>query len=577
MSKQSFVYWIIGLFAYFFILLEFFHPITAFNQDLGRHLLMGKIILQTHSVPKTNLFSYTYPNFPFINTHWLSEVIFYLITQAVGLPGLLFIMSSIAALAVVIIILPILRHKHYAISVVAVLIASGILLERTDLRPEIFSFFFMSIFMTILWKNRAHATKWLFLLPLIELLWVNMHIYFIVGPILIGLFLLDSVMLNLFQHLKMQKIPKQVRDDKLLFLIFLLTCTATLVNPNGFAGALYPFTVFHNYGYTIAENQNIFFLLNYGFRHWSYVFFGLGVLLLFILLIIKRKQTRPIDWLLGLVFAYLAASAIRNLPLFVFATLPTLVSSMSYAVTSIDKSFAQNAKYKLLVTTYFPIGIFFCFGFMMYLFISTDELGFNVTPGAQEGVDFFIQNHLSGPIFNNFDIGSYLDYRLYPTEQVFVDGRPEAYPADFFQKVYIPMQQDPTIFKKVEQKYHFQTIFFSYTDQTPWAQQFLVSIMQDKNWQLVFLDSFSAIWVLQSRINQPIIQKFAITQQNVSVPNNSQNLLYFFHLINWPQAEMRTAQKMLDSNPNNCQALGILVQNPTTSTLFSQRFAANCQ
>jgi hypothetical protein len=61
-----------------------------------------------------------------------------------------------------------------------------------------------------------------------------------------------------------------------------------------------------------------------------------------------------------------------------------------------------------------------------------------------------IAKNLKGPIFNNFDIGSYLIFRLYNKSlpagrQVFVDGRPEAYPASFFQITYILMQQDPKL------------------------------------------------------------------------------------------------------------------------------------
>ena len=43
-----------------------------------QNLKLGKIIWETKTIPNTNLFSYTNPNFPFINHHWLSENIFYL-------------------------------------------------------------------------------------------------------------------------------------------------------------------------------------------------------------------------------------------------------------------------------------------------------------------------------------------------------------------------------------------------------------------------------------------------------------------------------------------------------------------
>src|SRR5579864_8396776 len=88
---------ILAIFTLLF--LSFLHPISAITQDLGRHLLTGKIIVQTHHVPKANLFSYTYPAFPFINHHWLSEVVFFLLTQTLGLHGLLVFTTIIATVA----------------------------------------------------------------------------------------------------------------------------------------------------------------------------------------------------------------------------------------------------------------------------------------------------------------------------------------------------------------------------------------------------------------------------------------------------------------------------------------------
>ncbi len=55
----------------------FFHSLTSINADIGRHIKLGEIIWQTGTVPKVNLLSFTAPDYPFINHHWLSEVIFY--------------------------------------------------------------------------------------------------------------------------------------------------------------------------------------------------------------------------------------------------------------------------------------------------------------------------------------------------------------------------------------------------------------------------------------------------------------------------------------------------------------------
>jgi hypothetical protein len=61
----------------------------SLDQDLGRHLKLGEIIWQTKSIPKTNLFSYVTPDNPFINHHWLFEVLAYLWNGILGLESLL--------------------------------------------------------------------------------------------------------------------------------------------------------------------------------------------------------------------------------------------------------------------------------------------------------------------------------------------------------------------------------------------------------------------------------------------------------------------------------------------------------
>ena len=127
---------------FLFLFFAYFHTISAITQDLGRHLLTGKIILDTHQIPKTNLFSYTYPNFPFLNHHWGSEVIFYLIFKIFGFNGIL-VLTTLLILSSFLIIFSYAfkRSNIIGLSIVSLLYIR-VLLERTDVRPEIFSFLF---------------------------------------------------------------------------------------------------------------------------------------------------------------------------------------------------------------------------------------------------------------------------------------------------------------------------------------------------------------------------------------------------------------------------------------------------
>ena len=83
----------------------------SFNQDLGRHLKLGEIIMQTGEVPRINLFSYIYPSFPFINTHWLFEVFVYLFSKLIGFQALLIFKVDIIMLSVWIILKTIPKEK----------------------------------------------------------------------------------------------------------------------------------------------------------------------------------------------------------------------------------------------------------------------------------------------------------------------------------------------------------------------------------------------------------------------------------------------------------------------------------
>ena len=101
----------IYLLIFLLLFIGFFHPVYSITQDLGRHLKTGEIILNTYSVPKTNIFSYTYPNSPFINHHWLSEVIYFTLFQKIGFNGLLIINTALVLLSFLLIFNKVLKKS----------------------------------------------------------------------------------------------------------------------------------------------------------------------------------------------------------------------------------------------------------------------------------------------------------------------------------------------------------------------------------------------------------------------------------------------------------------------------------
>ncbi|CAN5151108.1 hypothetical protein BH09PAT1_BH09PAT1_0320 [soil metagenome] len=557
------------------LLIGFFHHITAYDQDLGRHILTGEIIAKTLHIPVTNLFSYTFPTFPFINHHWGAEVIFYFITTFAGNMGLFILSLFVIFTACFLFFFEGQKKTQVVPTAFLSLVYLRILFERTDLRPELFSFLFLAIIVFILYRYRERFTNLIFLLPLIQLLWTNTHIYFPIGILITSLFIIDEVITHRKKLLN--------AHTKTLVGIFLGMGVLTLFNPHFLTGALYPLHVFQNYGYTIEENQTPFFLQSLGFTKPSFLYLEIAVVLLFISLACSWKKTKPIDWLLAIVFTLISLSAVRNFPLFVFATFIPCARAFSESLTPLFSFLSR--KPPVWITTILIILVIF-FSWQVHTVLGLGRFGYGVDIGGEKALDFFQQQHIHGPIFNNFDIGSYIESRLYPEEKVFIDGRPEAYPASFIQNTYEKMQQDPIFFNEVSEHYHFNAIIFSHTDQTPWAESFMNTIIRNPDWRTVYLDPTMIILLKNNSQNHALITEFGMQNEHITMNLPNDNILirqaaHFYSVANLSKQLEATLLRLVTINPTDCSSLGVLAslysqtQNPASS-IYQTKYQTQC-
>lgn len=453
-----------------FVFSFLFRTDLSFDQDLGRHIKLGEIILQSRTVPTVNMFSYTNPDFHFINTHWLFEVITYLFSQTIGLQFLL-VLKIIIFLASVWLII---KNINSTLLLPVGFIFFHVLRERLELRPEIFSFLFTALTFYILEKGQK---KLIFALPVIALIWINTHIYFFIGLVLQTIYLVH-------------------KRTKLLAAVLGLSIAISLINPNGLNGLLYPLNVTKNYGYTIVENQTMTTLESINFRDPNFLFvkISIGVVTLSLLVAFLKRKFEIKNILLALTGVILALMNVRSFPYLVFLSFPaTLANFGSIKLKFLIPIFA------LLLT----LESFFYLNGDYYKYTSSQhQVGLEFVQSGRGALDFVLNNNLPGPIYNNFDLGSYIVYRTYPKYQVFVDGRPEAYPKEFFQQIYIPTQADYSKFKELENEGKFKTIIFSHTDQTPWGKAFLQSVVKDAQWRIVYIDDFMIVLTKQEDLPQ---------------------------------------------------------------------------
>jgi hypothetical protein len=562
----------------------YIQPTSELYTDLGGHLLRGQVFVQTHRIPSTNLFSYTYPDFSYINLEWLTETIFYLVNSILGINSLILLTAILSLFSIAIL-------YRYASKKTGMVLTSYIavpyilvLYYRANVLPEVFSYFFLSLFILLLYKFRDTYTPFIWFLIPLQLLWVNMHIYFILGILVVGLFLTEAV-------IKLRE-KDEGKYIKKLIILFAATSIVSLVNPYGISGLLYPFVFGQNYAFPgIIENSSIFHPAAVLLRFVPIpilIYIALSVFII-LAMVLQFKRLRLVDVFILIVFIVGALLANRVVGLFVFATfIPfTLITGSlieTYGQGVKKKLYEIIPQYRLLLTILLAI---VTIALLLLIVPQIGKPGLGITSGNKGGVDFFINNELRGPILNNYDIGSYLGYRLYPKEKVFVDSRPEAYPASFFQQVYLPMMKSVPEFQRTDTKYNFNTIIYGYRNGLPADITFLRNVIQNKDWTAVYIDGTTIIFVKNVPPNENIIKKFAMSDKTFRLLGDTtidslRNLVYFLKLIGWKNAVLVTNQKIASIDPDNCRALYDLItqlgpRNPASATYLDSFYINRCK
>lgn len=509
-SEKNFLYILAVIFLLSFYNFFLFKEINLVTADLGRHIKNGELFFQTLEISKTNLYSYTYPEASFINHHWGTGTLFFLIWKIAGFSGLSFFFIAFSLLTFFLAFRLAQKTSDFWLVFPVALLAIPILAERSEIRPEVISYFLTILFFWIVWhwRNKKISFSWLWLLPFLEIIWINFHIYFFMGIFILGVFWLEEII-----FIK--------KNSKNLTLILFFTVLASLINPFGIKAVIYPLLIFTNYGYQIVENKSIWFLENLKIFHSSFIFFKIASLILlisFVLAIIfNRKKIQLTMLIVSMVFLALACMAIRNFTLFGLFLIPTLSYNLFILREKINISNPTLKMGIITLTVIVFLGIYFKNSEELNGF---GELSLGLMPNVNASADFFKKEKLQGPIFNNYDIGSYLIYHFYPQEKVFVDNRPEAYPVSFFRDVYIPMQEDDAEWQKQVKKYQFNSIFFYLNDYTPWSQKFLIDRIRDSEWAPVYVDQYAIIFLRRNDLNKDVISRFEIPNKNFSIKSN---------------------------------------------------------
>lgn len=199
----------------------------------GWHLRTGRLILETGSIPIHDLFLSPPAGLPWINDQWLGDVVFGLVELIFGLNGVFIFIIGVCSLSYFVLLRKLIEKRTHSLSIATIVFLMASLSASVQFicRPLVFSMLLLVVLHFILLRDlhseRLSRVLYLLVLPLLFLVWANLHGAFTLGLFLLGLF---------FFHRVVDAYPRRIEMWETLVLgamSGLLSAVATLINPWG--------------------------------------------------------------------------------------------------------------------------------------------------------------------------------------------------------------------------------------------------------------------------------------------------------------------------------------------------------
>ena len=220
------------------------------HTDLWDHLNYGQNIIQTGAVPDTEPLLHLCRGVRMINIPWLAQVGMAALNDRVGLTGLQFAYGLTIALCLAVLAWRSVKLSHSAIGGI---IACGVFFkvnldQLLVIRPQLIGVLFYCIVVAWMFGKNKHSRFTWIAMPLMYMLWANVHGSFSMGLILMGLAGIGRFgdVLVISKSLRVALLDRELHRT---ILLSQLCAAAVLVNPAGFA--IYPEVL------NVAGNPNI--------------------------------------------------------------------------------------------------------------------------------------------------------------------------------------------------------------------------------------------------------------------------------------------------------------------------------
>lgn len=485
---------------------------TLIDPDIWFHLAAGRWIL-AHGIPRVDPFSYPSAGQPYVDLHWLFQIVVRGIHTLAGEAGLI-LFATLVILATYGLVYRLARREAPA-PLAAGLTALGAILasERMSPRPEIVSFLLLAVTAWLVRRHREGSRRAWWILPLVFVLWVNSEGLFVLGYLALGAGLLAS---------------KDAWRDRRLWLSAALCVAAAFVNPWFAEGALHPFVLFTRisrelpiYSQTIGEFRGPF---QDEAMHPAAALFPWYLGLIALALAARGRWPRLGEIVALGALVYLALSARRNLALLPLLATPILAGWLAQGelTAAVRRRFwirrpdAVRRRLAAVAAALLVLGLAgYLHGIVTNRIYARAETNRRFGAGrapvdfARGAASFLNEHRIEGPLFETFAAGSYFTWAV-PSQKVFIDGRLEVHTARHYER-YLRLRQGGAAWQQADQQYGFNAAVIQYMD----AMDLALERLRDGSWAPVFLDDTAIIFLRRNERNAALIEQHGLTVQRL--------------------------------------------------------------
>ena len=456
--------------------------------DTGWHIRTGEYILDTRSVPKHDLFSFSKPGQEWFAWEWLADVVFAALHRSWGLKGVVAAAGVVLSLAATLLF----RHMIWSGSnvlaaLLTTLLAAGASTVHYLARPHIFTFLGLTVSLWMLDRDRRTPGRALWWLVPVTALWTNLHGGFLAWIVCLGLVVAGCAWKAVWSA---PEDPDRFAPVRRYGLLVLLCSAATLVNPYGYH--LHQHIVRYLSSDWIRQVVDEF--QSPRFRSESMLQFEILLFAGLAMLPVLFRGRRLPEMLMVLFWSHLALVSARHIPVYVIVAAPVCALEVSrlwsgWAVRFGTRSVIGTLRDAIrdlsaveqrtsLIAPALVAGLL-CLGWNWprdfpenkFPLAAVNRSLDSIAPGLEKGPR----------ILTSDQWGDYLIYRFYPRGKVFVDGRSDFYGPGVGRE-YLALMNAAPGWEKIVDRYAFDTALIPL--EWPLGQL----LMRDAGWQVRFID-----------------------------------------------------------------------------------------